>query len=64
MTALRCPTCKSPIEPPRPADHPHFPFCSRECKLIDLGRWFDGAYRISEPLKDQDERPSEEPGAS
>jgi len=23
-----------------------FPFCSDRCRLIDLGRWADGAYRI------------------
>ncbi|MHC4917789.1 MAG: DNA gyrase inhibitor YacG [Planctomycetota bacterium] len=23
-----------------------FPFCSGRCRLIDLGRWLDGEYRI------------------
>jgi len=23
-----------------------FPFCSRRCKLIDLGTWLDGGYKI------------------
>ena len=23
-----------------------FPFCSRACRLVDLGRWLDGAYRV------------------
>jgi uncharacterized protein len=23
-----------------------FPFCSPACKLVDLGRWLDGSYRI------------------
>jgi endogenous inhibitor of DNA gyrase (YacG/DUF329 family) len=23
-----------------------FPFCSPQCKLVDLGRWLDGAYRV------------------
>lgn len=23
-----------------------FPFCSARCRLLDLGRWLDGAYRI------------------
>jgi endogenous inhibitor of DNA gyrase (YacG/DUF329 family) len=23
-----------------------FPFCSRRCRLIDLGRWLEGEYRI------------------
>lgn len=25
------------------------PFCSRTCKLADLGRWLDGGYRIPGP---------------
>jgi uncharacterized protein len=25
------------------------PFCSRACKLADLGRWLDGSYRIPGP---------------
>jgi endogenous inhibitor of DNA gyrase (YacG/DUF329 family) len=27
------------------------PFCSERCRLVDLGCWFDGAYRVSEPLR-------------
>ncbi|RKX31216.1 MAG: DNA gyrase inhibitor YacG [Verrucomicrobia bacterium] len=27
------------------------PFCSERCKLIDMGRWFEEGYRISEPLR-------------
>jgi endogenous inhibitor of DNA gyrase (YacG/DUF329 family) len=23
------------------------PFCSERCRLIDLGRWLDEAYRVS-----------------
>lgn len=25
------------------------PFCSRTCKLADLGRWLEGSYRIPGP---------------
>ena len=28
------------------------PFCSERCRLIDLGQWADGTYRV--PLKPQD----------
>jgi len=28
------------------------PFCSHRCRLIDLGQWADGTYKI--PLKPQD----------
>ena len=32
------------------ADPPPLPFCSRRCRLIDLGLWLEEAYTISEPL--------------
>jgi endogenous inhibitor of DNA gyrase (YacG/DUF329 family) len=28
------------------AEWPHFPFCSRRCRLIDLGRWLGEDYRV------------------
>jgi endogenous inhibitor of DNA gyrase (YacG/DUF329 family) len=40
--ALRCPTCKKPVE----LTSPEIPFCSERCRLIDLGRWSDEEYRI------------------
>jgi hypothetical protein len=27
------------------------PFCSHRCKLVDLGKWFEGEHVISEPLR-------------
>ena len=27
------------------------PFCSKRCRLIDLGKWFNEEHTISEPLK-------------
>jgi endogenous inhibitor of DNA gyrase (YacG/DUF329 family) len=27
-------------------EFPFFPFCSKRCKLIDLGRWLDGTNAI------------------
>jgi len=43
----QCPICAREI----PADEnkgygPSFPFCSKACKLIDLGRWLNGDYRF------------------
>jgi len=37
-----------------PEDHPHRPFCSARCKLVDLGNWLDEKYRISRPLRPED----------
>ena len=27
-------------------DQKYRPFCSSRCKLIDLGNWIDGSYRL------------------
>jgi endogenous inhibitor of DNA gyrase (YacG/DUF329 family) len=49
----RCPTCGGPLPEPAAASGPptakwkHYPFCSDRCRLIDLGRWFNGEYRIA-----------------
>lgn len=41
-----CPTCQNLIR----ATDLHFPFCSDRCRLIDLGKWASGHYRISTPI--------------
>jgi endogenous inhibitor of DNA gyrase (YacG/DUF329 family) len=45
---LRCPTCRELV---RPKDE-YFPFCSDRCRLIDLGKWSSGVYKISSPILD------------
>lgn len=30
------------------------PFCSNRCRLIDLGKWASGDYKISSPILDPD----------
>lgn len=45
---LRCPTCRSIVT----MEEENFPFCSDRCRLIDLGKWASGAYRISSPILD------------
>jgi endogenous inhibitor of DNA gyrase (YacG/DUF329 family) len=30
------------------------PFCSERCRLADLGKWLDGAYRISAHVSEED----------
>ncbi|MGK3996114.1 DNA gyrase inhibitor YacG [Sorangium sp. So ce1024] len=42
-----CPICRKSAGP-RP-ENPAFPFCSPQCKLVDLGRWLDGSYRVPGP---------------
>jgi endogenous inhibitor of DNA gyrase (YacG/DUF329 family) len=44
----RCPTCK------KSGDWfagEYGPFCSKRCKLVDLGKWFNAEHAISEPLR-------------
>ncbi len=37
-----CPICKK-----KPAEREFVPFCSEQCRLIDLGHWFDGKYQVA-----------------
>lgn len=41
---VRCPQCGQPAKATK--DNPARPFCSRRCKLIDLGKWFEEDNRI------------------
>lgn len=45
---LRCPTCRTLVT----EKDEYFPFCSDRCRLIDLGKWASGEYRISSPILD------------
>ncbi len=49
MMKLTCPTCSKSLQIEKMDDLPSFPFCSDRCKLVDLGRWIDGAYAIPGP---------------
>lgn len=46
-----CPGCGTALAWSQ--DNPWRPFCSERCKLIDLGQWATGAYRI--PQEDADD---------
>jgi hypothetical protein len=55
-----CPICGKPV-PPR-AENRAFPFCSDRCRLLDLGKWFGGDYRIPGPRAgDGEETPAQPP---
>ncbi len=41
---VKCPTCRKLHE--YDVKSPFRPFCSERCKLIDLGAWASGEYRI------------------
>jgi len=38
------------------AGNPHRPFCSERCKLIDLGNWVTGVYRVSQQTADEEKQ--------
>ncbi len=46
-----CPVCESAVK----KGSRSFPFCSKRCKMIDLGRWMNESYRISRQLWPVDE---------
>jgi uncharacterized protein len=47
-TSIKCPTCKAVGDW---FSTPYGPFCSKRCRLIDLGKWFEEENKISEPLR-------------
>jgi endogenous inhibitor of DNA gyrase (YacG/DUF329 family) len=60
-----CPICGKEADPGNPAR----PFCSVRCKMVDLGRWFRGDYRVAgretalpEDLEEGIERKEPDPG--
>lgn len=46
---LFCPQCKKPIEA---TENPFSPFCSKRCKMLDLGGWFSEQYVINKNEED------------
>jgi endogenous inhibitor of DNA gyrase (YacG/DUF329 family) len=58
MIKVSCPVCGKQLEGQSLAELPDFPFCSKRCKLIDLGRWLDGTYALA-PEEDEETDPSE-----
>lgn len=59
-TSVNCPTCEQSVEWSEAS--PYRPFCSRRCKLIDLGEWFEENHRIAgDPALDEDGLPLRPP---
>lgn len=44
---VTCPICSSPM-PGDWSEYPDYPFCTKRCRLIDLGRWLGEDYRVPE----------------
>jgi endogenous inhibitor of DNA gyrase (YacG/DUF329 family) len=45
MNKVRCPICDAAMPGSR-QDYPDYPFCSKRCRIIDLGRWLGEEYRV------------------
>jgi uncharacterized protein len=45
--ARKCATCGKPIEGQAGRVPPSF--CSERCRMVDLGKWLEGEYRIPGP---------------
>jgi len=58
MIRVRCPICERWMEGQSTAEWPEFPFCSRRCKTIDLGRWLGDAYLVPPEEEGDDGMPS------
>jgi len=54
---ILCPICRKVASW---SDNPFRPFCSERCKLIDLGKWASGDYRVPGEKKDFPEGEGEE----
>jgi len=48
-TLVHCPNCKKKT---KYEGNPYRPFCSKRCKMVDLGSWLKEEYRI--PVQDKD----------
>lgn len=59
MPIFECPTCRKTTSVARVENARYRPFCSERCKMVDLGRWLDGTYTISEPLPSAPDEPGD-----
>ncbi|WP_239014066.1 DNA gyrase inhibitor YacG [Archangium violaceum] len=52
-TVRECSICRKPVAPR--AENPAFPFCSKRCRMVDLGRWLGEEYRVPDRQADEQE---------
>ena len=53
MNKVLCPICDAAM-PGNWQDYPDYPFCSRRCRIIDLGRWLGEEYRVPDQSPSDD----------
>ena len=47
---LTCPICKKELPVEVDGNSAIFPFCTAQCKQVDLYRWMTGSYSVDEEL--------------
>jgi len=57
MPRIRCRYCQKLLEYRTIKDLPYFPFCSKRCKMADLGLWFEERHRIPGERISEEESP-------
>jgi len=53
MAKSVCVICSTPM-PGEWTEYPEYPFCTKRCKLIDLGRWLNEDYKIPDAAPPRD----------
>ena len=48
--SFRCPICRKSVA----EKSTYFPFCSKRCRMVDLGKWLREDYRIARPAVSED----------
>lgn len=54
VAAEFCPVCSRRLKSADETNR-YLPFCSRRCQQVDLFRWMDGRYAITEELPDDED---------
>lgn len=54
-SVIVCPSCEKPVAREGEFQPTSFPFCSKRCQMVDLGKWFQGEYVIPGPIGPDDE---------
>lgn len=49
---IKCPNCQKETE--YSSENKYRPFCSERCRIIDLGEWASGSYRIAQQDRSDD----------
>ena len=53
---IKCPVCRNMTTW---EENPNRPFCSERCRLIDLGAWASGEYKISGKKEEEEDEKTE-----